>query len=82
MHKYKKAWGKPGREKMVLLHSSVKQDREAAPYIKIWGKPGKGRYLKRAYNKAVRRAAKGTGKTRSVAYWAGEIHYGKHSPSP
>ena len=32
-------------------------------YKKVWGKPGKGRYFKRAYNRAVRRAAKGTGKT-------------------
>lgn len=47
-------------------------------YKKSWGKPRKGRYFKRAHNKAVRRAAKGTGKASTVARWASEIHYSKN----
>ena len=38
-----------------------------------WGKPGKGKTIKRAYNKAVRRAFKGTGKTRTVTRLASEL---------
>ncbi len=49
-------------------------------YITTWGKPGRGKYAKRQYNRAVRRAAKGTGKTRAVALAATEIGYGKHYP--
>lgn len=37
--------------------------------------PGRGRYLKRAYNKAHRRAFKGTGKARTVARLASELGY-------
>ena len=47
-------------------------------YKKTWGKPGKGRYFKRAHNRAARRAAKGTGKPNAAAGWATEIGYGKH----
>ena len=50
-------------------------------YKKVWGKPGKGRYFKRAYNRAIRRAAKGTGKESTVAHYATEIGYGKHFPA-
>jgi hypothetical protein len=38
-----------------------------------WGKPGKGKHHKRAYNKAMRRAFKGTGKGRTVARLASEL---------
>ena len=47
-------------------------------YVKTWGKPGRGKYFKRQYNRAARRAAKGTGKTRAVALAATEVGYGKH----
>ena len=50
----------------------------APSYAKTWGKPGRGKYLKRRYNRAARRAAKGTGKTRAIANAATEVHYGKH----
>ena len=40
-----------------------------------WGRPGKGKYRKRAYHKAVRRAFKGTGKEKAVARWSSEIGY-------
>lgn len=44
-------------------------------YRPEWGKPGRGKWYKNMYNRAVRRAAKGTGKTRAVAYWASELNY-------
>jgi hypothetical protein len=44
-------------------------------YHPAWGKPGRGKYYKRAYNRAVRRVANGTGKTRAVARWASELNY-------
>ena len=49
-------------------------------YATTWGKVGRGKWVKRQYNRAARRAAKGTGKETSVAYWQGEIGYGKHHP--
>ena len=49
-------------------------------HIVTWGKPGRGKFHKRQYNRAARRAAKGTGKTRAVARAASEIAYGKHYP--
>lgn len=44
-------------------------------YRPPWGKPGRGKYYKRALHKAERRAAKGTGKTKAVAYWASECNW-------
>ena len=49
--------------------------RNTAVYTNPWGKVGRGRYYKRAYNKAVRRAFKGTGKTGAIAYWLTELKY-------
>ena len=40
-----------------------------------WDKPGRGKWYKRQYHKACRRAARGTGKTKAVAYWASELGY-------
>ena len=40
-------------------------------------KVGRGKFYKRAYNKAVRRAAKGTGKEHAVARLTTEIKYAK-----
>ena len=40
-----------------------------------WDKPGKGKWYKRQYHKAQRRAWKGTGKTKAVARWASELNY-------
>lgn len=50
-------------------------DQDLPPGRYTWGKPGRGKYYKKLYNRAVRRAAKGTGKTRSVAGYASELNY-------
>jgi len=52
------------------------------PTVRMYGygnKPGRGKALKRAYHKAVRRAWKGTGKTRAVASMATELGYAKQT---
>ena len=44
-------------------------------YRPAWGKPGRGKFHKRQYHRAMRRVAKGTGKTKAVAYWASELNW-------
>ena len=58
----------------------LKERTEVPYYVRTWGKPGRGKAAKKAYNRAVRRAAKGTGKTRAVARLAGELDYGPRYP--
>ena len=55
--------------------SRTYKDRPKVRKFGYGGKPGRGRYYKRAYNKAVRRAFKGTGKTGAIAYWLTELKY-------
>ena len=40
-----------------------------------WDKPKTGKYHKRQYHRAVRRAWKGTGKTKAIAHWASELNH-------
>ena len=40
-----------------------------------WGKPRYGKWYKRQYHRAMRRVAKGTGKTKAVARWASECNW-------
>ena len=42
-----------------------------------WGTAGRGKWHKKQFNRAARRLAKGTGKTRSLARQATEIGYAK-----
>ena len=51
-------------------------------HVRTWGRPRRGRYYKRAHNKAARRLARAicAGRRpndRTVAHWATEIGYGK-----
>jgi hypothetical protein len=50
-------------------------DADLPPGRYTWGKLGRGKWHKRAHNKAVRRAWKGTGKERSVASWTSECKW-------
>ena len=52
---------------------------EPCHWTHTWGnKPGRGKWHKRQLHKAERRAAKGTGKTRTVAYWTSEVNWRGH----
>ena len=44
-------------------------------YHPPWGKSGVGKYHKAQYHRAMRRVAKGTGKTKAVARWASECNW-------
>ena len=57
------------------MSRTVRQSYPGHGYRPPWDKPGRGKFYKSQYHRAIRRVAKGTGKTKAIAYWASACNW-------